>query len=87
MIKEREGKFKEFWQVTHHILDENFIPDERRKDEILHRSSNIRSLSHLVDLVIHRMKLENRSIENIPSEEWLRLQFRPSNKWALTSQK
>ena len=33
------------------------------------------------------MKLENKSIENIPSEEWLRLQFQPSNKWALTSQK
>ena len=39
--KEREGKFNEFWQATNIILDENFIPDERRKDQILHRSSNI----------------------------------------------
>ena len=26
---EREGKLKQFWQVTHHILDENFILNER----------------------------------------------------------
>ena len=85
--KEREGKFNEFWQATNTILDENFIPDERRKDQILHRSSNVRSHAHLVDLVIDRLRLENKSIDNIPSEEWVRLQFEPSNKWARTSEK
>ena len=85
--KDREGQFDEFWDEAENILIELCIPDERRKDSALYKSRSIRSIFHLKELTVERLKLKNKSTEFIPSEEWIRLQFTPSNKWANTSKK
>ena len=85
--KDREGKFDEFWVEAANVLDELCVPDERRQNSVLHKSRNIRSISHLKELTIEELKSKNKSIEHIPSEEWIRLQFIPTDIWANVSEK
>ena len=38
--KDREGKFEKFWDEAANILEELCVPDERRQNNVLHKSNH-----------------------------------------------
>ena len=50
--KDRQGKFDELWDEAANTFDELCIRDERRKDSVLHKSKNTRSMLYLKELLM-----------------------------------
>ena len=71
--------FDVFWKEFQHYLDEITAVDERQHRDVLHMPLAI-SVCHLQELI--KKRLEEKfpvSSPAIPSQEWKRLQFSPSN--------
>ena len=78
------GKFDIFWDAMHKILNDGSVPHERRHGTTVYKSDNIISIRHVRE---DTMKLlgDKGALPNIPSEEWIRLQFTPTNPRANVS--
>jgi len=74
--------FDVFWQELQLYLDEvTLAVDERRHGNILHMPLAI-SIRNLREIITARLKEKfPSSLPPIPSQEWLRLQFWPSNQF------
>ena len=71
--------FYVFWQQLQDYLDEITAVDERRYGDVLHMPLAI-SVRYLQELIKKRLKEKFPvSTPAIPSQEWIRLQFSPSN--------
>lgn len=76
----KSSLFDSFWVELQAYLDE-ITPavDDRRHDEILHMSYAV-SVRHLREVIVERLQQKfPDGTPNIPSPEWLRLQFWPAN--------
>ena len=79
----RSTNFDTFWEEVSSFLEESSLAvDERRHTDVLHMPVAV-SVRHLRDCISERLqqKYPERSI-SIPSSEWIRLQFWPSNPYA-----
>ena len=77
--KPNATNFDAFWLELQSYLDEiDPAIDERRHGETLHMPF-VTSICHLQDIIIERLQQKSSDTPAIPSTEWIRLQFWPSN--------
>lgn len=79
----QSSKFDDFWQALDEFLEESMLAvDDRRHRDILHMPVAI-SVRHLRETVVERLEKKfPGELRSVPSEEWIRLQFCPSNPFA-----
>ena len=83
----KSTKFNVFWQELSVFLEESAAVDERRHSDILHMPFAV-SIRHLREVMIERLDKKFPGTANpIPSEEWIRLQFWPSNPYSSSALK
>lgn len=75
-------KFDAFWlELSVYLEEVGLAVPERRHGEAMYMPFAI-SVSHLRDLILHRLKEKFPETEDvIPSLEWIRLQFLPRNPY------
>ena len=75
-----------FWEELSKFLEEiNPAVDDRRHGETLHMPIAV-SIRHLREVIIERLMQRFPGQEkNIPSEEWIRLQFWPKNPFSCSA--
>ena len=73
--------FDRFWQEVQAYLEMTLAVDDRRHGEMLHMPLAI-SVRHLHEQIIERLrKAHPEEMPAVPSEEWIRLQFWPTNPY------
>lgn len=83
--KARSTLFDKFWEeLDLYLVVINPACDDRRHGNILHMLIAI-SVRNLCDIIEEHLKSKNSEEVNIPSREWVRLQFSPCNPYALNS--
>lgn len=84
---DRNGKFDAFWEARH-IIEPYQAPDDRRHGDMMHLNAVI-SIRDLHQRAKQYWYLSDRGLESssIPSEEYLRLQFHPSNVYSLSAER
>ena len=92
-LRECNGKvnasnFDKFWEELQVFLDEiTLAVDERRHGDVLHMPF-ASSLCHLREIIAERLKVKYpENCPPLPSLEWVRLQFWPSNQYTTTALK
>ena len=86
--KPNSSHFHQFWAEPRAYLDEiNLAVDDRRHGDTLHLPFAI-SVRHLQELISDRLREKySGDCPPIPSLEWIRLQFWPSNQYTIHSLK
>ena len=84
--KPKSTHFDVFWEELSKFLEEiNPAVDDRRHGETLHMPIAV-SIRHLREVIIERLMQRFPGQEkNIPSEEWIRLQFWPKNPFSCSA--
>ena len=78
MKKPRSTTFDKFWEeLDLYLIELNPACDDRRHGNVLHMPIAI-SVRNLCDIIEERLKSKYDEEIDIPSEEWVRLQFSPS---------
>ena len=68
-------------------LENNIVPHERRHGNTMHFAPAMQSVPQIMRLTTDFLMEELGSLPDIPSEEWVRLQFTPSNFWTERSKR
>ena len=85
MKKPKSTMFDKFWEeLDLYLLEINPACDDRRHGNILHMPIAI-SVRNLCDIIEERLKSKYSEDVDIPSKEWVRLQFSPCNPYASNS--
>ena len=78
----KSTKFDAFWNELAEYLEEiTTAVDERRQVDVMHMPLAI-SVRHLRDIIVERLQSKQSVMPAIPSIEWIRLQFWPSNPYS-----
>ena len=76
------AKFDAFWSELGEYLEEIMTAvDERRQKDVMHMPLAI-SVRHLQEIIVERLQGKQSIMPAIPSTEWVRLQFWPSNPYS-----
>ena len=68
-------------------MEHDTVPHERRHGSAVYRAPACQSLIQLRETTIKYLNDNNIKDFDIPSDEWIRLQFTPSNCWTERSKK
>ena len=80
--KPNSTMFDEFRNELQMYLDETTLAvDERKHEHVMHMPLPI-SIRHLQELIEERLKRSTDSTPTIPTQEWIYLQFWPSNPYS-----
>ena len=83
--KPRSTIFDKFWEeLDLYLIELNPACDDRRHGNVLHMPIAI-SVRNLCDIIEERLKSKYDEEIDIPSKEWVRLQFSPCNPYASNS--
>ena len=79
----KSNAFEAFWNEMSEYLEETTTAvDERRQGDVMHMPLAI-SIRHLRDIITERLqKKHTDNMPAVPSIEWIRLQFWPSNPYS-----
>ena len=71
----------------HKIINDDSVPHERRHGTTLYKTKNIVSIRQIREDTVKLLAKNGENYTDIPSDEWIRLQFTPTNPTATVSSK